>query len=224
MGIGFAPTAGNGLLQLATGVDKANGIGFSTDTFLYRNGTSSLKTDGAFVVAGQLAVTYAAGSTLAAMSLNTPSASGQTGISFSDAGVAKWSLYKETTNTLKLYNYTNTLVTLTVTELGAFTFASTVKAPNLQASVTSVSTTQAIANGSYYVRFTGAGGQTLTLPAANLAGAGYSPIIVVKNIGTGTVTIAAAGGDTVDTVASITVPVGAGITFLSNGVSAWESN
>jgi hypothetical protein len=47
---------------------------------------------------------------------------------------------------------------------------------------------------------------------------------VVKNIGTGTVTIAAAGGDTVDTVASITVPVGAGITFLSNGVSAWESN
>jgi len=36
VGIGVVPTSGNGLLQLASGTTKANGIAFGTDTFLYR--------------------------------------------------------------------------------------------------------------------------------------------------------------------------------------------
>jgi trimeric autotransporter adhesin len=37
LGIGAAPTTGNGLLQLASGTTKANGIAFGADTFLYRS-------------------------------------------------------------------------------------------------------------------------------------------------------------------------------------------
>lgn len=49
---GIAATAGNGLLQLAPGTTKANGIAFGTDTFLYRNASGSLITDGSFSVGG----------------------------------------------------------------------------------------------------------------------------------------------------------------------------
>lgn len=41
-GIGVTPTAGNGLLQLAAGTTKANGIAFGTDSFLYRYTTAGL--------------------------------------------------------------------------------------------------------------------------------------------------------------------------------------
>ena len=36
LGVGTNPTAGNGLLQLASGTTRANGIAFGTDTFLFR--------------------------------------------------------------------------------------------------------------------------------------------------------------------------------------------
>lgn len=38
IGLSVVPTAGNGLLQLASGTTKANGIAFGTDTFFYRSG------------------------------------------------------------------------------------------------------------------------------------------------------------------------------------------
>lgn len=59
LGIGAAPTAGNGLLQLASGATKAYGIAWGTDTFLYRTGANALKTDGAFSVNGALEVSSA---------------------------------------------------------------------------------------------------------------------------------------------------------------------
>lgn len=52
LGIGVTPTAGNGLLQLASGTTKANGIAFGTDAFLYRDASNSLTTDGALVFDG----------------------------------------------------------------------------------------------------------------------------------------------------------------------------
>jgi hypothetical protein len=42
MGIGAAPTVGNGLLQLASGSGKATGIAFGTDVFLYRSSTATI--------------------------------------------------------------------------------------------------------------------------------------------------------------------------------------
>lgn len=55
VGINVAPTAGNGLMQLASGTTKANGIAFG-DTFLYRNATGLLHlnyggTDGTLLLA-----------------------------------------------------------------------------------------------------------------------------------------------------------------------------
>lgn len=43
IGVGAAPTAGNGLLQLASGTTKANGVAFGTDVFAYRFGASTLR-------------------------------------------------------------------------------------------------------------------------------------------------------------------------------------
>jgi hypothetical protein len=44
--LGATPTAGNGLLQLASGTTKANGIAFGTDTFLYRSYAGLMYLDG----------------------------------------------------------------------------------------------------------------------------------------------------------------------------------
>ena len=45
VGIGVIPTSGNGLLQLASGTTKANGIAFGTDTFFYRAGAGNIALD-----------------------------------------------------------------------------------------------------------------------------------------------------------------------------------
>jgi hypothetical protein len=52
LGIGASPTAGNGLLQLASGTTKANGIAFGTDAFLYRSAAGEIKNDGRNLEAG----------------------------------------------------------------------------------------------------------------------------------------------------------------------------
>lgn len=54
VGFGITPTAGNGLVQLATGTTKANGIAFGTDTFIYRSGGNAIKTDGTLLAVGNL--------------------------------------------------------------------------------------------------------------------------------------------------------------------------
>ena len=48
VGISVTPTAGNGLLQFASGTTKANGVAFGTDTFLYRSGFATLLSTGWF--------------------------------------------------------------------------------------------------------------------------------------------------------------------------------
>lgn len=53
----LAATVGNGLLQLASGSTKANGIAWGTDTFLYRTGSNALKTDGVLAIASTTAAT-----------------------------------------------------------------------------------------------------------------------------------------------------------------------
>lgn len=48
IGIGAAPTTGNGLVQRATGTTRANGDAYGTDTFLWRDSANSLTTEGRF--------------------------------------------------------------------------------------------------------------------------------------------------------------------------------
>jgi hypothetical protein len=62
LGVGVAPTAGNGLLQLASGTTKANGIAFGTDTFLYRSGASLVRLDSAQMIGSGVGFTNGAGS------------------------------------------------------------------------------------------------------------------------------------------------------------------
>lgn len=62
LGIGAAPTAGNGLLQLASGATKAYGIAWGTDTFLYRTGAAAAALTGSFTASGKLAANSAAAS------------------------------------------------------------------------------------------------------------------------------------------------------------------
>jgi hypothetical protein len=61
LGIGAAPTAGNGLLQLASGATKAYGVAWGTDTFLYRTGVNALKTDGTFTTGSDINIAPASG-------------------------------------------------------------------------------------------------------------------------------------------------------------------
>jgi hypothetical protein len=60
--IGTGYTAGNGLLQLASGTTKANGIAFGTDTFLYRSGASLVRLDSAQMIGSGVGFTNGAGS------------------------------------------------------------------------------------------------------------------------------------------------------------------
>ena len=69
LSIGVAPTAGNGLLQLATGASQAYGIGFGTDTFLHRSGVNALKTLGTVEITTGLAIGGAPSATTAILTL-----------------------------------------------------------------------------------------------------------------------------------------------------------
>lgn len=52
VGIGTAPTAGNGAIQLATHTTKAGGIALGTDCFLYRSAAGVIQTDDQLAMVG----------------------------------------------------------------------------------------------------------------------------------------------------------------------------
>lgn len=71
LGIGIAPSAGNGLLQLLIGTTKANGIGWDASTNLYPTASGALKTDASLATASArflaiVSVVTAAGTTTGA--------------------------------------------------------------------------------------------------------------------------------------------------------------
>lgn len=68
--------------------------------------------------------------------------------------------------------------------------------------------------------YTGSGGNTFTLPAANATGSGL--LIVVKNRGSGTLSVSRAGSDTIDGSASaLTLNPADGVILYSDGTSDW---
>lgn len=54
MGVGVAPTTGNGIIQMATGTTKADGIAWDASTNLYMTASGALKTDSSLDVTGNL--------------------------------------------------------------------------------------------------------------------------------------------------------------------------
>jgi hypothetical protein len=75
------------------------------------------------------------------------------------------------------------------------------------------------------VTYTGSGGHTFTLPAANVLGANFSELLHIKNIGTGDLSVVPAGADTIfsEVVAAVTLTMHPGDSALlrSDGVSVW---
>jgi hypothetical protein len=77
----------------------------------------------------------------------------------------------------------------------------------------------------FYFTFTGStAAQTVTLPAANIYGAGRTPMLVIRNKSSVVVAVSRAGADTIDGGTTINLPAGSSVFLFSNGVSAWDSN
>lgn len=74
-----------------------------------------------------------------------------------------------------------------------------------------------ITTADYYIRYAGAGGHTLTIPAANVAGAGFTPQFFFRNISGASVNIT-------DGVSTVTLLPGQKALFMSDGVSSWDVN
>ncbi len=72
--------------------------------------------------------------------------------------------------------------------------------------------------------FTGSTTQNVTLPAANLDGAGYGTQFIIKNRSSGTVTINRSGSDTIDGATSYSLLGGNSVTLISDSVSDWTVN
>lgn len=170
-------TAGNGLMQLASGTTKANGVAFGPDTFLFRNGTASLNLTSVITIDG-----------------TTDSTSSTTGtlIVSGGVGIAKNLITKQGHGVG---------VTSTATAAGTTT-------------LTSSSTLVQI--------FTGTTTQNITLPAANLFGAGIGVAFIIKNRSTGALTVNRAGSDTIEGATSLTIAAGNSETLISNGSAEWE--
>lgn len=137
------------------------------------------------------------------------------------AGTAKFSGTTDST----------TAITGTVIDLGGLGVTKNiVSKQGLGFGVTSTATaagTTAMSSSSTAVQvFTGVTTQTLTLPAANVFGAGVAYVVYVKNVSTGLVTVQRAGSDTINSTASnvtsFTLAQWASCTLYSDGVSAWE--
>jgi hypothetical protein len=69
----------------------------------------------------------------------------------------------------------------------------------------------------YYVRYAGTGGHTLTIPAASVVGAGFTPQLFFRNIGTAAVSIT-------DGISTVSLLPGQKALFMSDGVSTWDVN
>ena len=80
-----------------------------------------------------------------------------------------------------------------------------------------------IADGDDYLVLTGASSYDLTLPAVAATNKGRR--VMVKFNGTGIVTMATTGADTIDSAASLPVPgnLHAAYAFISDGVSDWQA-
>lgn len=88
-------------------------------------------------------------------------------------------------------------------------------------------TTKAVANktgsytitsSDYLIRYTSTGGHTFTLPAAT----GTGQIFIIKHAGSGTLTVARAGSDTIDGGTSLTLSAYQSVTLCDSASATWD--
>jgi hypothetical protein len=82
------------------------------------------------------------------------------------------------------------------------------------------SASYSILTSDYYIAYTGTGGHTFTLPAATTGGRSF----LIKHSGTGTLTIARSGSDTIDGATSLTLATYDSALLVADGTSDWERN
>lgn len=73
------------------------------------------------------------------------------------------------------------------------------------------------------VIYAGAGGDTVTMSSARRVGIRKSRALVVMNLGPGTLTLAAQGGETIDGAATKSVATGVKYRFDADGDTQWRS-
>ena len=79
----------------------------------------------------------------------------------------------------------------------------------------------------YLQNYLGSGGHTFTLPPASSAFAGgLGQVLIIKNAGSGSLTILRAGADTIFynvSVSSVTLNIGEALTFHASSLSRWTT-
>lgn len=83
--------------------------------------------------------------------------------------------------------------------------------------------TGAIPAGSQLVAYAGDGGDTLTLPSSRAQGTGTGQQILVANVGGGTLTVAAAGQDTINGIDTLSVAAGSLAVLASDANGHWTA-
>ena len=94
--------------------------------------------------------------------------------------------------------------------------------PSMQVGITSYSGSQVLTENELFIKYTGTGGHTFTLPAANAKGAGAGILMIIKHAGTGSLIVSRAGGDTIDGDTTFTLSAKDSITLISDASSAWS--
>jgi len=190
-GFQVAPTAGNGLVQLASGTTKANGVAFGADVSLFRSGAGTLDvlpSSGA----GQLRVFDSSSVTAVTV--------------YADSATAILSVI---TNKPLEFRTNNTVALTINTSQGVTTAAANyVKVRSVAASA---GTTTLDATDDTAI-LTGATTHTFTLPAA---AAGRR--LFLKNRSSGALTVNRAGADTIDGGTTLAVATGTAKILIANG-------
>jgi hypothetical protein len=190
-GIGAPPTAGNGLVQLASGTTRANGIAFGTDNFIYRSSAGSMV----------LAATAATDATL-----NVIRSTGENAVISAGPGIVQ---FGSTSNTVLLVKTNNTSAITIDTAQGVTTAAANyvkIRSVAAAAGTTTLNGTDDTAI------LTGAAIHTFTLPAAS-----NGRRLFIKNRSSLALTVNRAGADTIDGLTTIAVATGTAKILIANG-------
>lgn len=190
LGIGVAPTAGNGLLQLASGATKANGVAHG-DTYQFRNAS------------GQISQTGPAATDIV---YNITRSTGESAYFYVGSGVILLGGSSSTPLNIRTVNVT--ALAIDTAQGVTTTAANYVKVRSVAASA---GTTTLDATDDTAI-LTGAAIHTFTLPAAS-----NGRRLFIKNRSTLALTVNRAGADTIDGLTTITVATGTAKILIANG-------
>jgi hypothetical protein len=189
-GIGAPPTAGNGLVQLASGTTRANGVSHG-DTYQFRNAS------------GQIAQTGPAATDIV---YNITRSTGESAYFYVGSGVILLGSSSSTPLNIRTANVTALAID---TAQGVTTAAANYVKIRSVAAAAGTTTLDATDDTAI---LTGAAIHTFTLPAAS-----NGRRLFIKNRSTLALTVNRAGADTIDGLTTITVATGTAKILIANG-------